>query len=158
MGFCGGARWETGRDGEKEKGEKEGEVEMDLVKDGWRGLRDGQCRQFSLKRTPALHPWSGKTGSHELVSCFFPSSSFVVLLLPWSFKLRRCFLKYVTSLRILTGGKNTPFTKYFLECGRLQYVEGILGNVAKFDKVDNERKNMGNFKCSIRPKVLGHNS
>lgn len=24
--------------------------------DGWRGLRDGQCRQFSLKRTPALHP------------------------------------------------------------------------------------------------------
>lgn len=56
MGFCGGARWETGRDGEKEKGEKEGEVEMDLVKDGWRGLRDGQCRQFSLKHTPALHP------------------------------------------------------------------------------------------------------
>lgn len=40
----------------KEKGEKEGEVGMDLVKDGWRGLRDGQCRQFSLKRTPALHP------------------------------------------------------------------------------------------------------
>lgn len=67
-------------------------------------------------------------------------------------------MKYVTSLRILTGGKNTPFTKYFLDCGRLQYVEGILGNVAKFDKVDNERKNMGNFKCSIRPKVLGHNS
>lgn len=39
--------WGSLGDGEKEKGEKEGEVEMD---------RDGQCRQFSLKRTPALHP------------------------------------------------------------------------------------------------------
>lgn len=65
-GFVVGLAGRKGGDGETEK-ERErgreqrdekrwGNVGMDMVKDEWRGLRDGQCRPFSLKQHQRYAP------------------------------------------------------------------------------------------------------
>lgn len=50
VGLCGGTGWKkrrgwTDKKKSTERGREVGEVEMGMVKDGWRGLRDGQRRQ-----------------------------------------------------------------------------------------------------------------
>lgn len=67
----------AGREGGMAKKKKEGEVGMDLVKDGWRGLRDGQCRQFSLKQHQRYTPEVARLV--HMSSSFFSFSSFVAV-------------------------------------------------------------------------------
>lgn len=79
-GFAVGLFWKKRRGWtEKERAQKEeerwGEVGMDMVKDGWRGLRDGQCRQFSVKQHQRYAP--------EVARLVHMSSSAPVLFNPF---------------------------------------------------------------------------